>query len=198
MNAPFEPLDILLENIIEEVADTLYPPGRRVQLSLAYYRIVLEHHNAIARLLEIRLHASAFALARPLYEALIKGMWLGLIATEEVAERHARGKELDQVAPLIEQLQSTELPPVVSAQLQKVKQKYWKVLSSLTHAGHAQVRNWLNATGVQPAYEPAALEELVNFACFMALSAGVEMARLGGNARAIENLSAMLPPHTDN
>lgn len=198
MKSPSESLDALLGLIAEQVSGTIYPPGRRTQISLAYFNITLDHHSAIARLLDVKLYASAFALARPMYEALVKGLWLGHFATEEEAERHALGKEIEQITPLIDQLLGGNLPPVVAHQLRNIKQNYWKALSSLTHAGHTQVRCWLTPTGVAPSYEPAAIHELSNFACFMALSAGVEMARLGDNASAVANLSAMLPEHEPN
>lgn len=189
----YEPLDELLQTIIYETDGTIFPPGRKVQMSLAYYRIVFDHHNAIARLLELNLYASAFALARPQYESLVKGLWLGYFATESVAEEIARGEELDKIDPLTKQLLGADLPPVVGVHIRNIKQRYWKTLSSLTHAGHQQIRRWLNPNGVAPNYQDAEVKDLANFSSFMCLVAGIEKARLGSNVRAVENLSRMLP-----
>lgn len=186
-------LDDLALALAEEVAGAIYPPGRQTQISLAYYNIVLDHHQAIASLLALKLYASAFALARPLFEALVKGIWLGHVATETEAEKHALGEELEKIAPLTEQLLEAKLPPVVAKQLHKIKKDYWKLLSSLTHAGHSQVRRWLTPSGVAPSYEPAAIQELANLACFLTLSAGIEMARLGNNTKAVKRLCSLLP-----
>ena len=156
----------------------MYPPGRRVQLSLAYYCIVLEHYQAVAHLLDVKLYSSAFALARPLYEALVKGIWLHRCANETDLEQYASGKEFEQVGPLTEELLQLEPSSVVSRQVRSVKQKYWKILSSLTHVGHQQVRRWLSPNGVEPKYQEGEIKELANFVGFMAVSAGIEMARL--------------------
>lgn len=189
-----EALDEMLKHIADEVSDTVYPPGRSVQMSLAYYQIVLDHHRAIANLLYIKCYASAFSLARPMYEALVKGAWIGHVTTDDQAEqRYKQRKELDDIEKLTDQLLKADLSSVISAQLKNIKQKYWKVLSSLTHVGYAQVSRWLNPTGVAPAYEDAELNELSNFACFMALSAGLGMAHLGKNDRAINRLRSLLP-----
>jgi hypothetical protein len=189
----YEQLDMVLEAILEETRETLFPPGRRVQMSLAHYRIVFDHHNAIARLLELELHASAFALARPLYESLVKGLWISHFADDTTAEKYAVGKELDDIERLTKRLLEADLPSVVTSHVRRIKERYWKALSSLTHGGHAQVHRWLNPEGVAPNYQVVELTELANFSSFICLVAGIERARLGGNAQALENLSELLP-----
>ncbi|MFZ4478848.1 MAG: DUF6988 family protein [Rhodoferax sp.] len=73
-----------------------------------------------------RMFASTFALARPTFEALVKGLWLYYCATDEQLELHTKGKELDQI-----------------------RSTYWKTLSSLTHVGHTQLRHWISPTDAQ-------------------------------------------------
>lgn len=48
-----------------ETKGDLYPPGRKVQASVATFCIVRDHHLAVTILLESDLCASAFALTRP-------------------------------------------------------------------------------------------------------------------------------------
>ena len=193
MTSHLELLDSSGLAIVETIKGGIYPPGRRTQFQVAYCHLVIEHQFAIANLLEGRMTGSAFALARPTFEALVKGLWLYHCATDKQLEAHAKGSELEQVAKLTESLRSAGLPPVITTSLHQVKAKYWKTLSSLTHVGHAQVRHWLNEDGVQANYPEAALHELANFASFMALVAGRELALRAGNDDGVVRLTSMLP-----
>lgn len=186
-------LDAASLAVIETIKDGVYPPGRRIQLQVAYCHLVIEHQFAIAHLLEGRMTGSAFALARPTFEALAKGLWLYHCATDEQLEKHAAGKELDHVAELTEGILLSELPTVITTSLHSIKAKYWKTLSSLAHVGHAQVRHWLSEAGVQANYPEPALHELANFASFMALVAGRELALRASNPDGVARLSNMLP-----
>ena len=179
--------------IIEAIKGGTYPPGRRTQLQVAYCHLVIEHQFAVAHLLEGRMTGSAFALARPAFEALVKGLWLYHCATDEELEKHASGKELDQIAKLSERLLLVDLPAVITTSIHRVKTNYWKALSSLTHMGHSQLRHWLNEDGVQANYPDAALHELANFASFMALVAGRELALRASNTEGVIRLTNMLP-----
>lgn len=179
--------------IIEAIKGGTYPPGRRTQLQVAYCHLVIEHQFAVAHLLEGRMTASAFALARPAFEALVKGLWLYHCATDEELEKHASGRELDQIAKLSERLLLVDLPAVITTSIHRVKTDYWKALSSLTHMGHSQLRYWLNEDGVQANYPDAALHELANFASFMALVAGRELALRASNTEGVIRLTDMLP-----
>ncbi len=194
MMDPFAILDSTMFAVAESIQGGVYPPGRRTQLEVAYCHLVFDHHCAISILLEAKSYASALALARPTFEALVKGLWLYHCASDEQLERHAGGKELDQIAELITPLQSAPIPPVVAKSLAQIKVKYWKTLSSLTHVGHAQLRHWIDpSTGVQSKYPEQALLELANFASFMLLVAGRELTLRANNRGASERLANLLP-----
>ena len=183
-----------LHNLLLEYSrGTVYPPGRRVQLSLACYTVVRDHHHAIAILTDEELYASALTLARPLYEATVKGMWLQHCAPQISLERYAAGKELPAVGMMAEALQNSELPDATATQLTRVKGKYWRALSSLAHAGHTQIRHLLSPNGVEPNYPEQAIQELVNFTAYMAVVASIENARLGNNTAAIASIAKHLP-----
>lgn len=138
--------------LLSYVEGSAYAPGRRTQIALASLLVAHDHYRAIAVLLEKGLFASALALNRPLYEALVKGLWLSHCAPEGKLEDYAAGRELESLNELTEDLLSTEIPAVVRNGVRNVKQRYWRQLSSFAHAGHAQVRRWLSPTGVESAY----------------------------------------------
>lgn len=183
----------LHNKLMEQLRDTVYPPGRRTQIALAYFSVVAEHHVAVAVLLDQKLFASAFALSRALYEAAVKGLWVSHCATEEKSETLARGKELDSVSDLLKSLTDANLPVVVRQSISDVKRRYWKALSSFTHAGHAQVSRWLSPDGVEPRYAEEEIRELVNFAAFFAVVAAHERARLGRNFQGMSRIATLLP-----
>lgn len=179
--------------LLSYVEGSTYAPGRRTQIALASLFVAHDHYRAIAVLLEKGLFASALALNRPLYEALVKGLWLSHCAPESKLENYAAGRELESLNELTEDLLSTEIPAAVRNGVRRVKQRYWKLFSSFAHAGHAQVRRWLSPTGVESSYAPAEIQESINFAAFMVLAATLEMARLSGNQEALSTLDSLLP-----
>lgn len=192
--ADFGSLGDLHDRLLAETRDTAFPPGRRTQLAVACFAIVRDHHFAIAISLDIGLTASAFALMRPLYEAAVKGMWLAHCARDSQLEAYATGKELPNVGDLVTRLLTkSELPPVVSAHMHHIRKKYWPVLSSLTHAGHAQLKRWVKPDGVGPAYTEDEIKELVNFTAFVAVATALERERLGQNEHSMTNIAALLP-----
>jgi len=183
----------LLEHIAEEVQGTLYPPGRRVQLALACFCIVQDHHHAIAVSIDRSLYASAMVLTRPLYEATVKGIWISYCTTDQTIEKYASKRELPSIGQLITELGETKVSPFIYRQLVNTKEKYWNSLSSFVHSGTNQVKRWVTPTGVSPQYSEAEVKEITNFAAFFAVVAAIERARLGNNLAAIERLQLLLP-----
>ena len=193
-------LGALYNELQAATAGTVYPPGRRVQLSLASFCIVREHHHAIALLLDQELYASAFALMRPLYEGSVKGMWFAHCAQDGQLEGFAKDKELPAVGDLADDLLKSPLPADVSFQLRRIKTLYWKAMSSFSHAGHAQLKRWLIATGVEPTYSTEEIREVANFTAYVVVVSALERARLGGNDVAVSRITMLLPegkPLTD-
>jgi len=183
----------LLEHIAEEVQGTLYPPGRRVQLALACFCIVQDHHHAIAVSIDRSLYASAMVLTRPLYEATVKGIWISYCTTDQTIEKYASKRELPSIGQLITELGETKVSPFIYRQLVNTKEKYRNSLSSFVHSGTNQVKRWVTPTGVSPQYSEAEVKEITNFAAFFAVVAAIERARLGNNLAAIERLQLLLP-----
>ena len=190
---PFESLGQLHDHLLVLASETEFPPGRRVQLSVASFAIVRDHHLAIAVLLDAGLCASAFALMRALFEAAVKGMWFSYCASDGKLEAYASRDELPQVGELVADLLETQLPPLLASHFRRIKKSYWKVMSSFAHAGHAQVRHWLAPKGVQAAYTPAEIDELVTFTAFVAVAAALERERLGVNGGSMARIESLLP-----
>jgi hypothetical protein len=183
----------LHDELLLQTKDTAFKPSRRIQLAVASFAIVRDHHLAIAVLIESGLHASAFALMRPLFEAAAKGMWLSHCAAEAKLEAYAGKTEVPAVGELIDDLLNSSLPEVVSTNLRCIKKRYWKTMSSLTHAGQAQLSRWIDPTGVKATYTEAEVAELESLTAFVVLTAALERERLGNNARTMAGILALLP-----
>lgn len=193
-----ESLRELIPLLNERIGNLLIPPGRRAQLAVSCFAIALEHQHAIAGLLEWKLHASAFALVRPLLEATVKGTWIAHSATDSAIEKHARGGELPAVSDMLSHLRSSRLPPEVQGLLAFIKSDGWQIFSSLTHAGFAQVRRWVSPTGVEPTYPEEELEEVANLASLLGLISCLEAARLSGNQEVVAELASFIPAESSN
>lgn len=183
--------------ITENLGDDLFPPGRRVQMQVAYCMLVIEHYSAISNLIHSNMYSSAYVLVRPTYEALTKGLWLFHCATDEQLESHASGKELADIRFITKSLLSSDFPKAISQSLHEVKLTYWKTLSSLTHVGHSQIKYWLNPYGVGPNYSDQSLLEVSNFVSYMVIVAARELALRSGNLKGAEILYNMLPKESE-
>jgi hypothetical protein len=170
-----------------------WEPSSRTQLAASSFAIALDHQAAIASLLRAGHHASAYVLLRPLFEATVKGSWLSHSATESAVARHARGYELPVIAQLLDDLGKSEMPAFLYRFLLELKTDGWQHLSSLTHAGFAQVRRWVASTGVAPQYPEEELEEIANITGLVGMVACIEAARLCRNAGIVEELESKFP-----
>lgn len=189
-----ESLNKLVPLLEERIGSLLIPPGRRPQLAVSCFAIALEHQHAISALLSWTFPASAFALVRPLFEATVKGTWLVHSASDAYLEKHARGGELPPVSEMISHLERSELPAEVRSILAFTKNEYWQTLSSLTHAGVAQVHRWLSPAGeVDASYSDEEIEEVANLASVLGLISCLEIARLSGNQAILTELTSFLP-----
>ncbi len=140
----------------------------RSRVAFACFAIAHQHHTAILMLLDRQtpLHATAFALLRPLLEATLRGEWTLHCATDDQVKVLALGgkKQLDMVS--------------VIAALEKVNQgsdahrilykDNWGIMSAYPHTSEHQIQHWLIDGDVYPVYAPSQLAWLLNAAtaCF--------------------------------
>lgn len=172
----------------EELADALasmirnleLPDERRARLSSSCFDIVHEHHRSIALLVGYRLYGSAFTLARPIYEAFVRGAWLRLCATEE------------QMQKVIDDEFSPSLPSLVSAIkkkdknlgpiLDKIRERHGPMFNSLTHAGFAQIARRNTQEHIEPNYDENEVGRIIEFADGLAILAGFQIAIIADNS----------------
>ncbi|MCL6247771.1 hypothetical protein M5F00_07845 [Acinetobacter sp. ANC 4945] len=130
----------------------------RSRVAGTLFTIAQQHQYSIFLLLQNSpaLHASAFTLLRPLCEAVIKGLWVKLAATDIQIDKILKGKFIkntDQMVKLISakyQSSKAEINPLL-----------WEVINSYTHSGHIQLQNWIYSESVEPHYSDEAIAELI-------------------------------------
>lgn len=134
----------------------------RKRVALACFAIAQQHHSAILILLDrpIPLHATAFALLRPLMEATLRGEWILHCADEKQIKTFALGgkAQLD-MASVIRALE--KLHPQSEAH-RILYQDNWKIVSAYTHTFEHQIQHWLVDGDVCPTYTPEQVAWLLN------------------------------------
>jgi hypothetical protein len=121
-------------------------PGARFAVAYQSALLSLEHAEGALILISQGLHAPGFALARPQYESLVRGIWCLYCATDEwigklgaeltpAAQRAANSGVA--VPDMLRHLESQERPDIraIVAQLQAFKGMAYTQLNSFVHAG---------------------------------------------------------------
>lgn len=175
------------DHLLFLTADIVYPPGRRTQVSLACLAVADDHHVSICQLINDQLNASAFALLRPMLEATVKSIWLSDCATDRRIEQHVEGRELPAVKDMLRGIMAIKDQALPVHNLVHIA-KSWGLLSSLTHSGHHQVRNWLSPDGVEPLYGDKQLEEVSSFVGYLGYLGALARARLGSDHEAFRSI----------
>ena len=144
------------------------PNSKRVQLASACWDVTIEHSMAILELVHARLHGSALALVRPMYEAYIRGMWLMYAATVEDIDRAGRD-EFPLNSAIVTALEKS--PHFPSNPFSDVNVQSWKRLCSYTHTGYQQIGARLTPQGLGCNYQDSEILEALLWADMIALAA---------------------------
>ena len=152
------------------------PAERRRLLSAACVHQAMEHHDAIIRLVELRLYGSAVTMVRPIFEAYIRALWLFHCAKDSQIKRMGpRMSELD-TSRMIPQLVRVE--SVGPGVLDGVLRDHVGAMNSFTHTNWLQMVRRITETSLEPNYEPSELTATLNFASSMALLSAGHVATL--------------------
>lgn len=169
----------LIQWMDSRIDGTAIPSNFRFRLAGGCLDMALEHQKSIVLLVHHSLHGSAFALARLLLEAYVRGAWLHQCATDEDL-KHFESDKLDRTfASLLEDMERLEA--FSSGVLSAVKKSSWDALCGFTHTGFHQVVRRNKESSIEPNYEEAELLEVLNFADGIGIMAAVEIAHLASD-----------------
>ena len=155
------------------------PDNKRLQMALACQHIAIEHAQAIIVLIDNKIYGSALALQRPLYEAMVHGLWLRHSAMEEEVDKAAEG-----IFPKFQKMANITLPTKDqnNAKLLKdLKDEWWNLLCNYTHGGAKQILARFNCTGLCSNYRRNEVMVALHLANFIQLYSGFEMAESACN-----------------
>jgi len=141
---------------VEHVASLRPIEDLRALVAFQAGGLALEHSLAVRLLISDGRLPSAFALLRPQFESLVRGIWLLHAANESWIEKFSQpltiSKQANEgpgFADMLKELESNPMAPShIVDQLREFKEATWKSLNSYTHGGiHPLTRHW---TGYPP------------------------------------------------
>lgn len=135
-----------LHGAIYEHVGELTPVGeKRYELVYQVALMSLEHGSAGLALIEQEFYCSAYALMRPQFECLVRGIWLlyaadndwvTTLSEELTLESAGRAKDAPMLDKMVKHLESCESAPApLVAQLKYFQAVAWKALNSYAHGG---------------------------------------------------------------
>ena len=123
----------LLATIDKEVDGIRFEATDRNRVSAALFDIAHDHAKAIIVLLENKIYASVYALARPLFESFVRAAWVQHCASDDEIDHLIRKDEFKlnfgQMLDAVEKNRQWE------ETLTQVKRAVWKSMHSYTHGG---------------------------------------------------------------
>lgn len=143
-----------VEGIVREVKARLggykYPDDPRTVVLVGTITQTIEHHEAILLLIRNDKIGSAFALARSVFEAVYRGLWLNFSATEQQVNEFVEKDKLP--------LNLTEMAAAIDATyhaegfFEEFRRKTWSALCSYAHTGMLQLGRRFTGAVAKPDY----------------------------------------------
>jgi hypothetical protein len=151
----------------------------RTRISASCFDVALEHQKAIVLLIANNLVGSAFSLVRILFEAYIRGLWIGKCATDKEIEDFKKNKLKKTFGTLIKEIEQQD--GFQEGILSKAKTANWKAMNSYTHSGFFQsVRRNKDET-VEPNYDEDEILEILGFSDAIGMLTALQIAIMAGN-----------------
>lgn len=103
---------------------------------VGYLSLAIQHHSAIVQLIQSNLSSSASALYRPLIDAVYRGTWFALIATDTQCEQFSTGEfRLKQTYKLAKDIDRV----IESDTFHSIYERNSTALHGYTHGGLEQI-----------------------------------------------------------
>jgi hypothetical protein len=182
------------EELMRFVAVTLHelvmPANLRIRVATACLGVALDHHQAITILVANDRMASAFALARPVFESFLRGAWLTHCATANQVKSFSTGWSPPKIYKLLEDIENK--PGYDGKVLSSIKASSWRSMCEYTHTGGRQIQRWQTESSVEPKYSMDEVEEVLLFTNLFACLSAIELVGISGNEEKFESLTRSL------
>jgi hypothetical protein len=143
-----------VEELVRQVKRMLarysYPDDARTVIVMGTITQMIEHHEAVLLLIRNDKVGSAFALARCVFEATYRGLWLNFCATEAQVDEFVKKDKLP--------LSLTEIAAAIDESygaqgfFEEFRKKTWDALCSYAHTGLLQLGRRFTGPVAKPAY----------------------------------------------
>ncbi len=174
--------------IHERTKDTDFPNSNRVRVSVSLLQHSLDIADATTFLLKNNLSGPALALARPLLESYMRGLWVLLCATgnADIDDFLAHSSHPQwSIKRLAKKLRNGAVDhyPWIELALSELEE-----LHDVTHAGFLHVAGHLTETAIQPNYHRPQLDALLERGIEVRIRIACELFALLKDAESIESL----------
>lgn len=163
---------------LSQVLGAEYPDDRRVTITLAYCNLALDHHTAIILLFRNRLYGSGLALARPIFEAMLRAHWVVGCAKDAEVDQVAEDPDFD----IMSRVDSDRIDAAFQADgfFRQAKTGAWKAMNAYTHSGLPQLARQFSGTKVAASYSEQDVLEGLRAATASVLLLGYLLAKSTG------------------
>jgi len=179
----------LLATVDKEIEGIELDSSDRNILSGSLFDVALDHAKAIVTLLENNIYASAYALARPLFESFVRAAWIQHCASDSEITliikkdefRLSFGKMLDAVE------NEREWPNTLT----ELKKSVWNSMHSYTHGGLQLVSRRIKNGSIEHdvnRQEIAGLLQIVALISFLSFNEAVVMSKGGEKDKVLNDL----------
>ena len=147
--------------------------NRRSQTGLGLLQHSLDVADAIVILLEKNLWGPAWALARPLFESYVLGIWILKCASDENIDQFLDNGRLPKFSKLLKAVDKKAKPQ--ADWIRKTDKANMRQFHDFTHGGIQHVSRRISDNAVEPRYPEQELEYLVGLGVEVSIRVGVEI-----------------------
>lgn len=145
--------------------------------ALSYCGIAIEHHSAHLALVKQHFRTSAYALARPILDSVLRAAWAWCVASPADIEKLAAGIDPGPDS-ILKALKGVR--PDLYEMLEPIKRNGWNVLSAYVHSGPQQVFEWSEVNRIAPLHPDEGLIEVLRFTTHLGLLAFAVLCEIAG------------------
>ncbi len=135
--------------------------GKRKKVVAGFLSLSMQHHYSISLLVENKLYSSAFALLRPLFDAVYRGTWISLIATDDEIDNFSTNENF-KIKPT--QKLAKDIDKKINATVfHDVYEQNSSLLHGMTHGGIEQIGHQFDKDGdtIQTTFDDESLFALL-------------------------------------
>jgi len=158
----------------------------KIRLAAGCLDMALEHQKAIVLLVANKLYGSAFSLARLIFEAYVRGVWLQMCASETEIKKFKKDELEKNFNMLINEIERCD--GFNEGILSAAKATNWLSMNSFTHSGFLQVVRRNKEDSLEPNYTDEEIIELVNIANALGMLSALQIALLAGKNKLVNDM----------